>query len=69
LEMVMIKKIGSQGTALKIEAIVKKMPKFKKEMLVDGKITVTEIMETLNTALKEKRPINILHDNTTAWLQ
>ncbi|MCF6150384.1 MAG: GIY-YIG nuclease family protein [Candidatus Kuenenia sp.] len=58
LEMVMIKKIGERGLALKIEAKVKKLPKIKKEMLIEGKITVREIMKNLNAKLNKKRPIN-----------
>ena len=41
--MVMKKKIGSKGMALKIEAKVKKLLKIKKEMLVDGKIKIRDI--------------------------
>jgi putative endonuclease len=43
LTLVMKKKIGSRSMALKIEARVKKLPKIKKEMFVDGKIKVREI--------------------------
>ena len=43
LTLVMKKKIGSRSMALKIEARVKKLPKIKKEMFVDGKIKVGEI--------------------------
>ena len=40
LTLVLKKKIGSKSMALKIEARVKKLPKIKKEMFVDGKIKV-----------------------------
>ena len=43
LMLVMKKKIGSRGMALKIEARVKKLPKIKKEMFVDGKIKTKEL--------------------------
>ena len=43
LTLVMKKKIGSRSMALQIEARVKKLPKIKKEMFVDGKIKVREI--------------------------
>jgi putative endonuclease len=40
---VMKKKIGNKGLALQIEAKVKKLPKVKKEMLVNGKIKIKEL--------------------------
>ena len=40
LTLVMKKKIGSKGMALKMEAQVKKLSKIKKEMFVDGKIQI-----------------------------
>ena len=40
LMLVMKKKIGSKGMALKMEAKVKKLPKIKKEMFVEGKIQI-----------------------------
>lgn len=43
LTLVMKKKIGSKGMALKMEAKVKKLPKIKKEMFVMGKIKLREI--------------------------
>lgn len=43
LTLVMKKKIGSRSMALQIEARVKKLPKIKKEMFVDGKIKVREL--------------------------
>ncbi|MDQ1271447.1 MAG: putative endonuclease [Planctomycetota bacterium] len=43
LTLVMKKKIGSRSMALQIEARVKKLPKIKKEMFVDGKIKLREI--------------------------
>ncbi len=43
LTLVMKEKIGSKGKALRLEAKVKKLPKIKKELLVDGKIKVKEL--------------------------
>lgn len=43
LTLVMKEKIGSKGKALRLEAKVKKLPKIKKELLVDGKIKVQEL--------------------------
>ncbi len=43
LELVMKKRIGDRGEALKIEAKVKKLSKIEKEMLVDGKIRIRDI--------------------------
>jgi putative endonuclease len=43
LELVMKKRIGSRGMALKIEAKVKKLLKIQKEMLVDGAIKISDI--------------------------
>ncbi|MBI2471380.1 MAG: GIY-YIG nuclease family protein [Planctomycetes bacterium] len=40
LTLVMKKKIGSKGMALKLEAKVKKLSKIKKEMFVEGKIHI-----------------------------
>ncbi|MDR4504235.1 MAG: GIY-YIG nuclease family protein [Candidatus Scalindua sp.] len=48
LELVMKKKIGSRGLALKIEVNVKKLPKFKKEMLVAGKIKIGDIKKSFH---------------------
>ena len=48
LELVMKKKIGSRGMALKIEAEVKKLSKIKKEMFVDGKIKIRDIKKTIS---------------------
>ncbi len=43
LMLVMKEKIGSKGKALRLEAKVKKLPKIKKELLVDGTIKVKEL--------------------------
>ncbi|MDN3513345.1 MAG: GIY-YIG nuclease family protein [Candidatus Brocadia sp.] len=43
LTLVMKKKMRSKGMALQIEAKVKKLPKMKKEMFVEGKIKVKEL--------------------------
>ena len=43
LELVLKKKIGNKGLALKIEDRVKKLTKIKKELLVKGKIGIREI--------------------------
>ncbi|MBE7546717.1 MAG: GIY-YIG nuclease family protein [Candidatus Kuenenia stuttgartiensis] len=40
LTLVLKKKIGSRSIALKMEARVKKLPKIKKEMFVEGKIQI-----------------------------
>ena len=45
MTLVMKKKIGSRSMALQIEARVKKLPKIKKEMFVDGKIKIREIVK------------------------
>ena len=45
LKLVMKKKVGNRSMALKIEAKVKKLPKTKKELFVDGKIKIREIMK------------------------
>ncbi|MEK7290234.1 MAG: GIY-YIG nuclease family protein [Planctomycetota bacterium] len=43
LTLVMKKKIGSKGKALRLEAKIKKLPKIKKELLVEGKIKIKEL--------------------------
>lgn len=43
LTLVMKKKMGSRSMALKMEAKVKKLPKIKKEMFVEGKIKIKEL--------------------------
>lgn len=45
LTLVMKKRVGSKGTALRLEAKIKKLPKAKKEMLIKGKIKVGELWE------------------------
>ncbi len=47
LRLVMKKKIGSKSLALKIEAKVKRLSKIKKELLVEGKIRIMDLPETL----------------------
>lgn len=47
LELVMKKKIGGKGMALKIEAKVKKLSKVKKELLVDGKIKIRDLKRNM----------------------
>ncbi len=47
LKLVMKKKIGSKGMALKIEAKVKKLSKVKKELLVEGKIKIRDIKKNM----------------------
>ncbi len=47
LKLVMKKKIGSKGMALKIEAKIKKLSKIKKELLVDGKIKIRDIKKNI----------------------
>jgi putative endonuclease len=46
LKLVMKKRVGGRSMALKIEAKVKKLPKAKKELLVDGKVKIREIIDT-----------------------
>ncbi len=43
LTLVMKKKVGSKGKALKLEAKIKKLPKTEKELLIDGKIKIKEL--------------------------
>ena len=47
LKLVMKKKVGNRSMALKIEAKVKKLPKIKKELLIDGKIKLREIKKKI----------------------
>ena len=44
LTLVMKKKIGSKSMALKIEARVRKLSKIKKELLIDGRMKIREIL-------------------------
>jgi len=44
LTLVMKKKIGSKSEALKIEAKVRKLSKIKKELLIDGRMKIREIL-------------------------
>ncbi len=54
LELVLKKKVGDRSMALKIEAKVKKLPKTKKELLVDGKINIREIKKEISSFAKNK---------------
>ncbi len=47
LELVLKKKIGDKGLALKVEDRVKQLTKIKKELLVEGKIGIREIKRAL----------------------
>ncbi len=47
LELVLKKKVGDKGLALKVEDRVKKFTKIKKELLAAGKIGISEIKRTL----------------------
>ena len=47
LKLVMKKRIGDRSMALRVEAKVKKLPKIKKELLVDGKIKLREIKKEI----------------------
>jgi putative endonuclease len=49
LKLVMKKRVGDRSMALKVEARVKKLPKTKKELLVDGKIKIREIKREINS--------------------
>ena len=54
LTLVLKKRVGDKSMALKIEAKVKKMPKTKKELLVDGKIKIREIKKEISRSAKNK---------------
>jgi putative endonuclease len=54
LKLVMKKKVGDRSMALKIEAKVKKLPKIKKELLIDGKIKIREIKKKINSSASNK---------------
>jgi len=54
LTLVLKKRVGDKSMALKIEAKVKKMPKTKKELLVDGKIKIREIKKDISSSTKNK---------------
>lgn len=47
LELVLKRKIGDKGLALKVEDRVKKLTKIKKELLVEGKIGIREIKRVI----------------------
>ena len=47
LKLVMKKKVGNRSMALKIEAKVKKLPRIKKELLIDDKIKIREIKKKI----------------------
>ncbi|GAX61958.1 endonuclease [Candidatus Scalindua japonica] len=47
LKLVLKKRVGDKSSALKVEAKVKKLPKIKKELLVDGKIKMREIKKEI----------------------
>ena len=47
LKLVMKKRIGDRSMELRVEAKVKKLPKPKKELLVDGKIKLREIKKEI----------------------
>ena len=59
LTLVMKKKVGSRSMALKIEAKVKKLPKIKKELLIDDKIKIREIKKKIIDTAKKHRGISI----------
>ncbi len=54
LTLVLKKRVGNRSMALKIEAKVKKLPKTKKELLVDGKIKIREIKREINNSARNK---------------
>lgn len=54
LTLVLKKRVGDRSMALKIEAKVKKLPKTKKELLVDGKIKIREIKREINNSARNK---------------
>jgi len=54
LKLVMKKKVGNRSMALKIEAKVKKLPKTKKELLVDGRVKIREIKREINSSSSNK---------------
>ena len=47
LQLVLKKKIGERCLALKVEGRVKKLTKIKKEMLVEGRIRITDIRQSV----------------------
>lgn len=47
LKLVLKKKIGDKGLALKVEDRVRKLTKIKKELLVEGKIGIREIKRAI----------------------
>ena len=59
LTLVMKKKVGSRSMALKIEAKVKKLPRIKKELLIDDKIKIREIKKKIIDTAKKHRGISI----------
>jgi len=54
LTLVLKKRVGNRSMALKIEAKVKKLPKTKKELLVDGKIKIREIKKEISSSANNK---------------
>ncbi len=52
LKLVMKKRVGDRSMALKIEAKVKKLPKAKKESLVEGKIKIREIKREISSSAR-----------------
>ncbi len=54
LKLVLKKKVGNRSMALKIEAKVKKLPKIKKELLIDDKIKIREIKKKIIDSVKTK---------------
>jgi putative endonuclease len=56
LQLVMKKKIGNKSLALKVENKMKKLTKVKKEMVVEGKIRIKEIINEICLNTKNKTP-------------
>lgn len=54
LQLVLKKKIGNRSLALKVETKLKKLTKSKKEMVVEGKIRIKEIIHEICLNTKNK---------------
>jgi putative endonuclease len=63
LELVYKRKLGAQGLALRVESRVKKLPKEKKEQVVNQKRTMIEIIRKAKQALNERNARSL-----TPWI-
>ncbi|MDR4509558.1 MAG: GIY-YIG nuclease family protein [Candidatus Brocadiaceae bacterium] len=55
LTLALQKKIGNKSLALQIENKVKKLPKIKKELLIDGKTGKNEIKKLIAETIKNRK--------------